>query len=117
MKTTTLTFDTVRQAHARIANGLRPTPSAVSAPLSSISEACYAPGPLPETRGQVRLATPSGRWRELPEVELRGFSVGGRRLPAQVVALVPGGRGCEVTLGSDLLGGLALELVREGGRA
>jgi threonine dehydratase len=34
MKTPTLTLDTVQQAHARIADGLRATPSTVSMPLS-----------------------------------------------------------------------------------
>jgi threonine dehydratase len=37
MKPEALTLDTVRQAHARIAGGLRPTPCAVSTPLSELT--------------------------------------------------------------------------------
>ena len=83
-----------------------------ASPLSRASPGCF-PSP-PRSTGTVRFRRPWGAQAELPEAWLDGLEVAGRRLRRRLVAVEPAdpiaGLGCEVWLGTDALGALAMEV-------
>jgi len=83
----------------------------VASPLTRASTACFqgqGQGP-PKSHGTVRFHRPWGAAAELPEAWLDGVEISGRRLRKRLVAVEPGAE-CEVWLGTDALGALAMEI-------
>lgn len=81
----------------------------LSSPLTRASTACFAGAP--RSQGVVRFRRPWGTPVELPEASLDGLEIAGRRLGRRLVAVEPGGgAGCEVWLGTDALGQVAVDV-------
>ncbi len=103
MKPEALTLDTVRQAHARIAGGLRPTPCAVSAPLSELAgmgiilkhDHLQATGSFKErgARHALLTLTPGRRTRGVVAASAGNHALGlayhGARLGISVTVVMP----------------------------
>ncbi len=79
----------------------------VASPLTVVTAACFDE---PMVRAErVKLADPLRRDAVYPLTRLAGLTVGGRRLRVLDAGLADG-RDCSVTLGADLLSGVALEV-------
>jgi len=80
----------------------------VASPLSRATAGCFGTS-TPKSRGTVRFRRPWGAKAELPEAWLDGIELSGRRLGKKLVA-VEQGDGCDVWLGTDALGAVAMEV-------
>ncbi|HZA51544.1 MAG TPA: hypothetical protein VE549_12445, partial [Myxococcaceae bacterium] len=78
----------------------------LAAPITRVTRPCFAGSP-PPARATVRYPNPRGGVEEAAEIDLFGVKLGDRRLGA-LRAAVEHGDVCRVTLGSDVLGSVAV---------
>jgi hypothetical protein len=78
----------------------------LTTPLSFVTPSCLDE---PRVRAQVAIDDPMGPTEQFPVTRVEGLRLGSARFRAFDAALA-GGKGCVVVLGTDVLGGLALDV-------